>query len=335
MPITASVACGFGAADGVAEAMWVQHCADRFGVPNAFIAAVQLDSDGLPSVLARYRELPTVRAVRQPLYWAADPIKRPGARGDYLSDPAWLRGFEQVADAGLVWDLLVYDEQLSANHNLITSFPDTTFVLEALGWPLDLSTEGFSRWEKRLSAVSEFPNVVLKLQGIALIFGTSPEAIGRWIRMALSIFGARRCMFATHYPVDHLLWDSQTMVSTSRQPSVTCRQRNKPNSSVKPPGGSIACRPAADSPPTHGVKRLPSAPIALSRKIIRPLVIDGCRRGAGVTGCSKPGWLSAGYRRLQIRAQPPPPHSALRYRTPAEYAAACRYTHTPAACEIN
>jgi hypothetical protein len=61
----------------------------------------------------------------------------------------WLRGFEQAADAGLVWDLLVYDEQLSATHNLITSFPDTTFVLEGLGWPLDLSTEGFSRWEER------------------------------------------------------------------------------------------------------------------------------------------------------------------------------------------
>jgi len=28
-------------------------------------------------------------------------------------------------------------------------------------------------------------------------------------------------------------------------------------------------------------------------------------------------------------------HSALGYRTPAEYAAACRNTHTPVACEIN
>ena len=155
-----------------------------------------------------------VRAVRQPLYWAADPIKRLGARGDYLCTPAWLRGFEQVADAGLVWDLLVYDEQLPETHHLITSFPDTTFVLEAIGWPLDLTAEGFSRWEERLRAVSEFPNVVLKLQGIALIFGTSLEVIGRWIRMAISIFGPRRCMFATHYPLDHLLWDSQTMVST-------------------------------------------------------------------------------------------------------------------------
>jgi putative transposase len=28
-------------------------------------------------------------------------------------------------------------------------------------------------------------------------------------------------------------------------------------------------------------------------------------------------------------------HSALGYRTPAEYAAACSHTHTPVACEIN
>jgi hypothetical protein len=27
--------------------------------------------------------------------------------------------------------------------------------------------------------------------------------------------------------------------------------------------------------------------------------------------------------------------SALGYRTPAEYATACRHTHTPVACEIN
>ncbi|TQC48756.1 amidohydrolase [Rhodococcus sp. WS4] len=214
IPVTASVACEFGAADGVAEAVWVQHCADRGGVPNAFIAAVQLDSGDLTGVLARYRDLPVVRAVRQPLYWAADPVKRLGARGNYLSDSAWLRGFEQVADAGLVWDLLVYDEQLSATHDLIAAFPDTTFVLEAVGWPVDLTAEGFARWEERLRAVCQFPNVVLKLQGIALIFGTSVDAIGPWIRAALRIFGAGRCMFASHYPVDHLLWDSHTMVST-------------------------------------------------------------------------------------------------------------------------
>ena len=212
--VAASVACEFGAQDPVAEAAWVQQCADRSGVPSAFIGAVQLESPDLANVLAQYRDLPVVRAVRQPLYWTADPVRRLGARGDFLTDPEWQRGFEQVATAGLVWDLLVYDEQLPATHNVIAAFPDTTFVLEAVGWPVDLSADGFARWEERLSAVSQFPNVVLKFQGIALIFGTALDAFGKWVRTAVEIFGARRCMFASHYPIDHLLWDGRTMVST-------------------------------------------------------------------------------------------------------------------------
>ncbi len=48
LPLTGSIACEFGAGDGVAEAIWVQQCADRGDFPNAFIAAVQLDSHDLP-----------------------------------------------------------------------------------------------------------------------------------------------------------------------------------------------------------------------------------------------------------------------------------------------
>ena len=187
-----------------------------------------------------------VRAVRQPLYWAADPIKRLGARGDYLCTPAWLRGFEQVAEAGLVWDLLVYDEQLPDTHYLITSFPDTTFVLEATGWPLDLTAEGFSRWEERLRAVSEFPNVVLKLQGIALIFGTSLKrsVVGYGWRSASSAL-ADVCSPLTT-PSTICYGTAKRWCPPCRQPSVTSRRRNEPTSSVKPPVGCISCQPAVD-----------------------------------------------------------------------------------------
>ena len=65
---------------------------------------------------------------------AADALRRLGARGDYLSDPAWLRDFERVAAAGLVWDLLVYDEQLPAAHHLIKSFPRSPSVWGGRPW---------------------------------------------------------------------------------------------------------------------------------------------------------------------------------------------------------
>ena len=79
--LIASVACGFGAADGVAEAEWVQSSNDSRGFPHAFIAAVDLASASTEEVLARYRDLPVVRAVRQPLYWARPAAAAGGAAG--------------------------------------------------------------------------------------------------------------------------------------------------------------------------------------------------------------------------------------------------------------
>ena len=71
-----NLACEFGAVDGVAEAVRVQGCADRVVFQTPFIAAVQLESDDLPSFLARYRDLRIVRAIGK---WMAVSIS---ARGD-------------------------------------------------------------------------------------------------------------------------------------------------------------------------------------------------------------------------------------------------------------
>jgi predicted TIM-barrel fold metal-dependent hydrolase len=209
-----SVASEFGAGNPGAEAEWVQRCADTHGFPQAFIAGVDPMSPALADLLQHYRDLPVVRAVRQPLYWADDPLRRFGARPDYLGDPTWLRGFELIAAEGLVWDLLVYDEQLPSAHELIASFPNTQIVLEAGGWPLDQSPAGFRRWQERLEEVSQFPNVTLKMQGLALLFAPPSEALGPWVGTALRIFGPNRSMFATHFPVDRLLWSFDELVQS-------------------------------------------------------------------------------------------------------------------------
>jgi predicted TIM-barrel fold metal-dependent hydrolase len=43
-----------------------------------------------------------------------------------------------------VWDLLLYDEQLPAAHELIRSFPETNVVLEAAGWLLIRAPTAFA-----------------------------------------------------------------------------------------------------------------------------------------------------------------------------------------------
>ena len=211
------VACEFGAVDPLAEARWVQQCHDATGTPDAFIAAVDLTSAELADRLARYADLPVVRAVRQPLYWSDDDqLARLGARPDYLTDADWLNGFEQVANTGLVWDLLLYAEQLPQATRVLEQFPHVPIVLEAAGWPLDRSSSGFHRWRDQMRAVSEHANVTLKLQGLALIFGADQECVAPWVTSAVEIFGADRCMFATHLPVDGLLWTCADLENATR-----------------------------------------------------------------------------------------------------------------------
>ena len=209
------VACEFGAVDPLAEARWIQSCHDRTGTPDAFIAAIDLTAPDVADRLDTYADLGVVRAVRQSLYWSEDPMTRLGARPDYLTDPRWLQGFERVADSGLVWDLLLYAEQLPQAMHLLDSFPGVPIVLEAAGWPLDRSPDGFQRWHDALTALSEHRNVTLKLQGLALIFGAERRSIEPWVNAAVEIFGASRCMFATHLPVDGLLWACTDLIDAT------------------------------------------------------------------------------------------------------------------------
>jgi predicted TIM-barrel fold metal-dependent hydrolase len=56
--------------------------------------------------------------------------------------------------------------------------------------------------------------VTLKLQGLALLFGTTPDKLQPWVRAAIQIFGPQRCMFATHFPIDRLLWSYDELILT-------------------------------------------------------------------------------------------------------------------------
>jgi predicted TIM-barrel fold metal-dependent hydrolase len=211
--IAAVIACEFGASDPRAEVDWIQRCHDDTGCPAAFIAAIDLSSPDRADHLARYRDQPVVRAVRQPLYWSDDPLTRLGARPDFLTDPAWRRGFELVAGSGFVWDLLVYSEQLPAAESVVRDFPEVPIVLEATGWPLDQSAAGFAKWRDALASISRYRNVTLKLQGLPLVFGPG-AALTPWLRTAVDIFGADRCLFATHLPVDALLWSPAELIAS-------------------------------------------------------------------------------------------------------------------------
>jgi L-fuconolactonase len=114
-------------------------------------------------------------------------------------DPAWLlredvqRGLTAVAEAGLVYDLLVRARELPAAVETARRRPELTFVLDHAGKTPPSDREP---WARGVSALAELPNVTCKLSG--LFTESDPEET---VTRALRWFGADRCMFGSDWPV--------------------------------------------------------------------------------------------------------------------------------------
>ena len=114
-------------------------------------------------------------------------------------DPAWLlrddvqRGLEAVAEAGLVYDLLVRTRELPAAVATARRHPHLRLVLDHAGKAPHSDRDA---WADGVRALAELPNVTCKLSGLF----TEADPRGT-VDRALRWFGPDRCMFGSDWPV--------------------------------------------------------------------------------------------------------------------------------------
>ncbi len=121
------------------------------------------------------------------------------------TDPAFLdrgdvrRGIAAVADAGLVFDLVIRDHQLPAATRLAASLPQVSFVLDHLGKP-PLAGQDISGWASDLRTLAQLPNVSAMVSGLATEADWSswrPADLAPVVSHALDTFGPGRLMFGS------------------------------------------------------------------------------------------------------------------------------------------
>ncbi|MER7376288.1 amidohydrolase family protein [Streptomyces lanatus] len=148
--------------------------------------------------LARLRELPGGRYLKG---------IRHQVQGE--PDPEWLlradvrRGLAAVADAGLVYDLVVLPHQLPACVKAAADHPDLTFVLDHLGKPPIASGER-EPWETAVRSLAALSNTVCKLSG--MVTEADPgswtvDDLRPYADVVLDAFGPGRLMFGSDWPV--------------------------------------------------------------------------------------------------------------------------------------
>ncbi|MFB6437984.1 amidohydrolase family protein [Streptomyces sp. NPDC056411] len=122
---------------------------------------------------------------------------------DWLTRPGVLRGLAVLADAGLVYDLLVTPRELPAAHTAVRALPQLEFVLDHAGKP-PVARGGWQPWADALAALAALPNVSCKLSGLVTEAGWDtwrPRQILPYARHVLDTFGPERVMFGSDWPV--------------------------------------------------------------------------------------------------------------------------------------
>ena len=123
-------------------------------------------------------------------------------------DPRWLlretvgRGIEALADAGLVYDLLIKPAQLEAALTLVAAHERVRFVLDHGAKPA-IADGALEPWASALADLATLPNVACKLSGLVNEAGAGWTArqIGPYIAHLLDCFGPQRLMFGSDWPV--------------------------------------------------------------------------------------------------------------------------------------
>ena len=172
--------------DPAGEMAFIAGLRAQYGLPTVAIAQAWLDRDDCPAVLERHAQHSFVRGARHK--------PRPGQ----MDDARWRAGYALLARLGLHFELQAPWPELAAAARLAREFPNTTIVLNHAGLPLPTELNG---WRAAMSELARCANVAVKISGLGNLDAAAQHRV---ISAVLELFGTRRTMFASNYPVDSL-----------------------------------------------------------------------------------------------------------------------------------
>lgn len=187
------------------EAAWVQETADRTGWPHAIVGYCDMTVPDARPALDRLAQYPLMRGIRQQLHWHENAQYRFAATPDLARDPNVRRNISYLTDYGWSFDLQVFAGQMDGAAELAEACPKVTFILQHAGMLEDLSDDGRAFWKAQMRKLAKQENVVSKLSAFGtFIHRNDPAHIERILHDTVAIFGAKRCLFGSNFPIEKL-----------------------------------------------------------------------------------------------------------------------------------
>jgi L-fucono-1,5-lactonase len=177
------------------ETRWLLDLADEYPFIRGVVGWVPLVDPRVRETLQSLAARPKLRAVRHVLQGEADD--RYMLRDDFNG------GIDALRESGLRYDLLIRRHQLPWTTELVDRHPGQIFILDHLAKP-NIAAGELSPWRENLRELARRPNVYCKLSGMvteADYQRWTPEQLRPYADVVLNLFGAKRVMFGSDWPV--------------------------------------------------------------------------------------------------------------------------------------
>ncbi|MEM6898845.1 MAG: amidohydrolase family protein [Pseudomonadota bacterium] len=206
LPVKKSVhiQVGVEADDSVTETAWLQNQANRFGLPSAIIPFCDLTSPAIEADLTAHTHHTGVRGIRQIIGRSAEEDRKTGTSA-LLANPDFKRGLNVLAGQGLSFELQLTPPLMQAAAELFSTTPDLKVALCHCGSFSAYDEASLEEWEDGLKVLAKRPNLICKISGFGMFdHDWTPDTIAPLVHKVIDIFGPRRIVFGSNFPVDKL-----------------------------------------------------------------------------------------------------------------------------------
>jgi L-fuconolactonase len=180
------------------ETRWLLELAGQHDFILGVAGWVPLIDPNVKAALERFLPNKKLRSIRHLLQDEANP--------NYMLREDFNRGVSELKYCGLAYDILIFERHLPQTIQFVDKHPSQVFIVDHLAKPR-VKDQVLSPWRENMRELAKRPHIYCKISGLATEADPTrwTEAqLEPYIDTVLSLFGPKRTMFGSDWPVCQL-----------------------------------------------------------------------------------------------------------------------------------
>ncbi len=176
------------------ETRWLLELADRHSLIKGVVGWVPLADPSVGAELDRFRSHPRFKGVRHVVQ---------GQPAGFLDAPGFNAGIREVTTRGLVYDILIFANQLEESTRFADRHPNQAFILDHIAKPV-VQGPPPTDWVKHIRELAQREHVACKFSGVVTeipgFAPWTPDEIRPYFDVVIEAFGPQRLLFGSDWP---------------------------------------------------------------------------------------------------------------------------------------